>query len=398
MADQPMTLERFIRSAENELAARAAAMVAEAPGALYNPLILHGPPGIGKTHLLHGIAHRALSRDAGLTALFESGERFAERVTRAAAAGTLEALHDALRGADILLLDDVEGLNGMDLTQEVLATLLRSMVERSRQVVVTSRDPFSAATAMLPALREVLAASIIIDAEPIAAAGREAFVRRLADERGIDITPDIIRFLADSPPGDIRELESIVDALAAHPAPTLVDVYRIVGTATAAPEEDEFQAFLADVTRTVSVVVETAPWRRRIVQAILRWEGDGIETGRLDQALRADTPPDVDVLIDSFARDAERLLQIRAALAGDPRAGALVDPDALADAEALLETVTRTVRPTSTFQAESDASEEADSSGGDDSESPPRYPWFMDPLRVDLRWTGVEGRMAEGLR
>src|SRR5690606_33014464 len=73
---------------------------------------------------------------------------------------------------------------------------------------------------------------------------------------------------------------------------------------------DEFGSFLDDVSRTLATVVETAPWRRRIAEAILRWEGEGIRTGRLEEALHADTPLDVDSFLMAFSRDAERLVTI----------------------------------------------------------------------------------------
>lgn len=396
---QMMTLESFVQSAENELAARAAAMVAEAPGALYNPLILQGPPGVGKTHLLNAIAHRTRARDREITVLRMSGDDFAEGVTRAAGAGTLDELHDALSGAGLFLLDGVESLYGMDLTQEILAGILRSLRERSRQIVITSRVPVADTPALLPALRDALESSITIDVEPLGRTGRLMLIERLVKAQGVEIGSDVLRLLAEVPAGDIRDLQSIVQALAGHAEPTMGDVYRLLGTAEVAPAEDEFQSFLADVAQTVSVVVETSPWRRRIVQAILRWEGEGIETRRLDQALRADTPPDLDLLIDSFSRDAERLLQIRAALDGDPRAASLVDPDALEEAETLLAALSG---PAATNPAEGEAAplegEDGDTLRDDLDEAPPRYPWFLDPVRVDLRWTGVEGRMAEGLR
>lgn len=384
-----LTLEGFVRSSENELAVRAAAMVAEAPGALYNPLVLHGPAGVGKTHLLHSIASRAHARDSSLTILIEDGERLAERVTQAAAARRLDELREALGGADLLLVDDIERLFGMDLTREVMADVLRSLVDRGRQVVVTSRASVSPAAGDIDGLRRLLGSSIIVDVEPLGAAGREMLLRKLAAESSRNLSEDIVRLVVESPPGDARDLIKVVDGLSRIGNPTIGDVYRIMGNEAVAPAEDEFESFLADIAQTVSVVVETAPWRRRIVQAILRWEGEGIETNRLDQALRADTPPDVDVLIDSFARDAERLLQIRAALAGDPRADTLVDPDQLESAEALLATAQADgVRPTEGDEFLLDAT----------GEPSPRYPWFLDPVRVDLAWTDVTGRMAEGPR
>ena len=399
MAEEAMTLEDFVRSAENELAAHAVAMVAESPGTLYNPLILQGPPGVGKTHLLNATARRARSRDPELTVLLVTGDELAERVTQAAGIGKLGDLQDALSGAGMLLLDGVDSLYGMDLTQEILASLLHALLERSRQIVLTTQGARSGAAAAFGPLRDVLESAVTIDIEPLSAAGRTTLIRKFAEERGFNFAPDIIRLLADVPTGDVRDLQSILEAVGVLPTPTAGDVYRFLGKAEVVPTNDEFQSFLADVTQTVSVIVETSPWRRRIVQAILRWEGEGIDTGRLDRALRADTPPDVDHLIDAFGRDAERLLQIRAVLEGDPRAATLRDPDALADAEQLLAALAQSSEASSTEEsAPVDGDGEDAGRQADEDEPAPRYPWFLDPVRVDLHWTGVEGRMAEGLR
>src|SRR5690606_30492156 len=98
-------------------------------------------------------------------------------------------------------------------------------------------------------------------------------------------------------------------------------------------------SFLEDVTRVIATVVETSPWRRRVGEAILKWEGEGIRTARLEDALQADTAPDVDALLDQFSRDATRLLQIRDEV-GDRAAGErLDDPDQLARAESVLASI-----------------------------------------------------------
>ncbi len=118
----------------------------------------------------------------------------------------------------------------------------------------------------------------------------------------------------------------------------------------------------------------------------MRWEGEGIRTRRLEEALRADTPPDVDRLVDGFARDAARLLDIRAALGSHPRGRTLNDPDDLQTAESLLHAVpARTASVADFLPPESDETESPD-------------PWFFDPLRAALQWTGVDERLVEAPR
>src|SRR5690606_23951550 len=90
--------------------------------------------------------------------------------------------------------------------------------------------------------------------------------------------------------------------------------------------------FLTDISLTLETVVETAPWRRRIGEAILRWEAEGIPTSRLEHALEADTPPDVDAILDAFARDASRLLETRTALGSLPEGTTLGGPGGAAPA------------------------------------------------------------------
>ena len=103
---------------------------------------------------------------------------------------------------------------------------------------------------------------------------------------------------------------------------------------------DEFSAFLSDIAATVEEIVETAPWRKRLAEAILRWEGEGIRTRRLEAALDADTAPDVDAILDSFAADVEALRGIRRELetirSDSARSPVLSDPDRVGEAEALL--------------------------------------------------------------
>src|SRR5690606_23655359 len=97
-----------------------------------------------------------------------------------------------------------------------------------------------------------------------------------------------------------------------------------------------FGSFVDDVSRTLAAVVETAPWRRRLAEAILKWEGEGIRTHRLEEALLADSAPDVDSLIEWFSREATRLLHVRRDLQRLGVEDLPDDPEQVARAEAVL--------------------------------------------------------------
>ncbi|HLM68610.1 MAG TPA: hypothetical protein VK358_13820, partial [Longimicrobium sp.] len=140
-----------------------------------------------------------------------------------------------------------------------------------------------------------------------------------------------------------HELHASVDRIAAVQAErgALVSAAEVpsIVEGSAAPN-DEFSAFLSDITFTVGQLVEEAPWRKRLAEAILRWEGEGIRTRRLESALDADAAPDVDAVLAGFAADVARLRAVRDQLAAlDEKAAdspVLADPDRAGEAEAML--------------------------------------------------------------
>lgn len=154
-------------------------------------------------------------------------------------------------------------------------------------------------------------------------------------------------------------------------------------TAPAGPAEDEFSAFLSDIALTVSEVIDEAPWRRRLAAAILRWEGAGVRTRRLEQALDGDAPVDADALVAGFERDAARLAELAAelrALGAAPAGLPLDDPDRLAELEARL----------AEARAAADAAPRAVPAGEGDA-------WFRNPEKLAWDWVALEDRLAEEL-
>lgn len=386
--DPAFRFDALVVDAGNRVAAAAARRVAESPGRSYNPLVIAGPTGVGKTHLLGAIAHQARAVDGEITVLYETMDQLVDRLTTSIAANRLEEFRGAFAGLDLLLLDDLQQAAGKARTQEELSRVVEDLVARGAQVVVAA-DRFPQDIPAFDArLGARLASGLVVDVAPPDAASRLAIAVRLAEERGIAFAEGVLESLAALPIRSVHELGGALNRLeaeqdAAGRALTAEEVQRLMREQDEEEEGggDEFGAFLSDISTAVAAVVETAPWRRRIARAILRWEGEGIVTRRLEAALDADSAPDVDALLDGFARDVARLRQIRRELSESPRdASVLSDPDRLPEAEALVPraaparepTVPRSLRPAGEVDR-----------------------WYADREKMAWDWLAIDDRIME---
>ncbi len=395
MVDPNLTFARFLIGGSNELAASAARRAAESPGSVYNPLLIRGGAGVGKTHLLHAIANYASALEVDLELRLETVESIAELVTTRIVTGDPAPLHETFASLGLLLIDELERISGMERTQDELAAVGARMADEGRQLVFASLVAPSELPGLTPELRRLLDRGTVIDIDPPDPDLRRALVRQVAEDVGATLPDDLVRAVAEYDLRDGRVIASTVRrmialAWAESRSPTRDDLLRSLPEAAAPTSSgDEFGSFLTDISRTLETVVETAPWRRRIGEAILRWESEGIRTTRLEQALEADAPPDVDAFLDAFARDAERLLEIRAQLGRLPAGETLDDPADLARAEELLARANGAAAATAGRSRPRPATPAPEAA---------HDPWFLNPGKVILDWTEVEARLAESPR
>ena len=253
--------ERFVVGKSNELAHAAAMAVAGTPGELYNPLVMYSDVGLGKTHLMHAIGHRATSR--GLSLIYSTTEEFTNSYIRAIREGTTDDFRERYRSADLLLLDDVQFLIGKEQTQEGFFHTFNALHMTNRQIVLTSDRPVSALTLLEDRIQSRLAGGLVVDIQPPDVETRIAILRAKAEEMRQQIPDSVLHFLAERIHKNIRELEGSLNKVVA-----LADL-------TGSPVSVEL------TKQAVADVVETAAQRNipdtAIIQAVSSHFGVPVE-------------------------------------------------------------------------------------------------------------------------
>jgi chromosomal replication initiator protein len=208
------TFATFIVGKSNELAHAAALAVAERPGSVYNPLFIYSDVGLGKTHLLHAIGHAVEAR--GLHPIYVTTEEFTNEYIKAIREGRAEEFRLRYRGADILLLDDIQFLIGKEQTQEGFFHTFNALHMTGRQVVISSDRPVTALTLLEDRVRSRLAGGLVVDIQAPDLETRLAILRAKADSLHRTIAPAVLQFLAERIHRNIRELEGSLTRLTAY--------------------------------------------------------------------------------------------------------------------------------------------------------------------------------------
>jgi chromosomal replication initiator protein len=345
--------DTLVVGAANRLAFTAAKAVAESPGTVYNPLFIYARPGLGKTHLLMGIGHAAKLINPGLSVEYLTLDEFVESFHAAVAAGQGEAYRRRFIDVDLLLVDDVQFLTHRREMQAELLRLSDALQTSNRQIVLTSDRPPAEIEALDERLIRRFAGGLIIDIAAPDYETRVAILRRKAGERRVSFGEGVLEAVGSLVIDNVRELLGALNRLVAFQAvsdrPLRPEQARALATGADAAERtektekaehtavDEFSDFLSEVSATVAQQVDS--WRTKVGAAILRWEGEGFSTGRLEALLQQEMTTDPEEVLQQFERDVRRLQALRAeaqelapSLAGS---SAFRDPDDIAGAEAV---------------------------------------------------------------
>jgi chromosomal replication initiator protein len=209
------TFENFVIGASNQFAHAASMAVANQPGEHYNPLFIYGGVGLGKTHLVNAIGHRAAARRSGLTVVYLSSESFMNELIGSLRRDRMDEFKTKFRNVDLLILDDVQFIAGKERTQEEFFHTFNSLYESHKQIVITSDKFPKEIPGLEDRLRNRFEWGLIADIQPPDMETRVAILQKKAETEAVQLPHDVAIFLASNIDSNVRELEGSLTRLGA---------------------------------------------------------------------------------------------------------------------------------------------------------------------------------------
>src|ERR1700730_3190607 len=210
------TFEQFVIGPSNRLAHAAALSVAEMPSQAYNPLFIYGPPGLGKTHLLHSVGNYVNAFGGGLVVRYATAEEFTNAFLAALQARNLNDFKARFRGVDVLLIDDVQFMERKTRSEEELFHTFNALYDAGSQLVITCDRLPGDLGDLEDRLRERFAAGLVTDIERPDLSTRLAILRKRAAHDGVAVTAEAMELLATSGPTNVGALEGGLIRLVAY--------------------------------------------------------------------------------------------------------------------------------------------------------------------------------------
>lgn len=235
------TFENFIRGENNQLATSAAMAVADNPGKTrFNPLVIYGPTGLGKTHLVQAIGNRVLQRNRHARVLYTNSEKFTMEYINAIQTNKLPEFTTFYRGVDVLIVDDIQFLGGKERTQDMFFHTFNALHQSGKQVILTSDKQPKDLADVDERLISRFQWGLTADIQPPDFETRMAILQQKAMEEGVDLEGDIMEYIARHITTSVREIEGCLISLLAKVTldnrPLTIDLAKeVVRSVTNAP-------------------------------------------------------------------------------------------------------------------------------------------------------------------
>ena len=214
------TFDTFVIGASNRFAHAAAVAVAEAPAKAYNPLFIYGDSGLGKTHLLHAIGHYARNLFPHVKVRYVNSEEFTNDFINSIRDDKAANFQRRYRDVDVLLIDDIQFLQGKVQTQEEFFHTFNTLHNANKQVVITSDVPPKLLSGFEARMRSRFEMGLLTDVQPPDLETRIAILRKKAIQERLSVPDDVLEFIASRISTNIRELEGASSGSRRSPAST----------------------------------------------------------------------------------------------------------------------------------------------------------------------------------
>ena len=216
------TFDTFVVGSNNNFAHAASLAVAESPGEIYNPLFLYGGVGLGKTHLMHSVAHYILEHDPSKKVLYVTSETFTNELIDALKVGTngnelaMTTFREKYRNNDVLLIDDIQFIIGKESTQEEFFHTFNTLHGANKQIILSSDRPPKDMDILEDRIRSRFEWGLLADIQSPDYETRIAILRKKQELDGYSVSDDVIEYIASNIKSNIRELEGALNKIIAY--------------------------------------------------------------------------------------------------------------------------------------------------------------------------------------
>ena len=214
--DTRLTFEQFVTGTSNRFSQAAALAVAETPAGAYNPLFIHGASGLGKTHLLRAISHYVNNHYPSYKVRYVTSETFLNEFVQAIRNSTQPEFKQVYRSNDVLLVDDIQFMEGKDGLQEEFFHTFNDLLQNGAQIVLSSDRSPDAMPTLEDRLRSRFKSGLITDIQPPDLVTRLAILEKKAEFSAIEIPSEVLSFIAENITDSIRELEGALIKVTAY--------------------------------------------------------------------------------------------------------------------------------------------------------------------------------------